>query len=168
MSVTVTITGLRDLDAQLTRLSKAAGKGALRRSLKAAAEPTAAIARSLAPDDPETGGFDLRNSIKVGTKLSRSQAKAHRRMFRDQRASVEMFVGAGPLPQAVYNEFGTAPFINKGKFAGTRNPGVRAQPFMRPAWDQDQRAMLERLKTELWKQVSAAIVRAERRAARGR
>ncbi|MFQ6756940.1 HK97 gp10 family phage protein, partial [Cereibacter sphaeroides] len=97
MSVTVSVTGLREIEAQLAKLSKATGKAALRRALKTAAQPLADLAQSKAPvGDTHT----LAPSITVGTRLSERQAKRHRRMFRDDRASVEMFVGAGPLPSA--------------------------------------------------------------------
>lgn len=165
MTVTVETTGFAELDRQLRNLSKSAGKAVLRRALKTAAEPMAEIARSLAPDDAATGGFDLKSSIKYGTVLSRSQKKAHRKMFRNDKASVEGFVGAGPLAQAVFTEFGTSPFINGGQYAGTQNPGITAQPFMRPAWDQDKMAMLDRLRSELWSELEKAVARADRRAA---
>ena len=63
-----------------------------------------------------------------------------------------MFVGAGPLPSAWTQEF------------GTRHHS--AQPFMRPAFDQDHLSLLDRLKVELWADIQKAIARAERRAAR--
>lgn len=164
--VTVRTEGFAELERALGQLSKSAGKGVLRRALIKAAEPMAEIARSLAPDDAATTGFDLKKSIKVGTRLSKAQKRAHRKMFRDDRASVEVFMGAGPLPQATFTEFGTAPFINKGKFAGTQNPGIAPKPFMRPAWEQDKRAMLDRLSDELWAELDKSIKRAERKAAR--
>ena len=62
-------------------------------------------------------------------------------------------------------EFGTKPHINKGRFPGSLHPGTSPRPFMRPAWDQDKDAMLERLRVELWTQISRAVQRAEKRAA---
>ena len=41
-----------------------------------------------------------------------------------------------------------------------------AQPFMRPAWDQDHKALLERLKVEIWTEIKKSMARAERKAAR--
>jgi len=149
MIVTVKVEGLRDLEAALDDLSKSAGKGALRRALRTAAQPMADLAQSLAPrGDTQT----LAPSIAVSTKLSKRQAGLHRRMFRNERAAVEMFVGAGPLPSAHTQEFGTQHH--------------RAQPFMRPAWDQDHRAMLDRLGKEMRAEIDKAIQRAQRKAAR--
>ena len=142
------VEGLKELDKALGELSKSAGKGALRRALKTSAEPLARKMRQGAPRDD----YDLIESIDVSTKLSPRQAIQHRKMFASDKASVEMFVGAGPLPQAHLQEFGT-----------WFHP---PQPWARPAWDQDQKAILDRLKVELWSEVSKAVGRAQRKAAR--
>lgn len=153
MSVTVDVQGFAELEKELDNLSKAAGKGVLRRSLKKAAQPTADLASSMAPVD--TGR--LAGSIIVGTKLDGRQAKIHRRMFRDDKASVEMFVGPSYLKgdggrHGHLLEFGTVK--------------MSPQPFMRPAWDSDKRAMLDRLGDELWRELEKSIARADRKAAR--
>ena len=153
MTVSVKIEGFSDLEKELERLSKSQGKAVLRRALKKSAEPMADLARSMAPVDEG----DLQRSITVSTKLDKRQAGMHRRMFRDERASVEMFVGpsynlgAGGR-HGHFLEFGT---VNHGP-----------QPFMRPAWDRDQKPMLERLKAEIWAEIQKTIARAERKAAR--
>lgn len=149
MSVTVKLEGFKALDDALAELSKAAGKGVLRRSLKKAAEPMADLARSMAPVGP-TG--NLRESIAYGTKLTKRQAKLHRKMFRDDKASVEGFVGAND-PAAVPQEFGT---VDHGP-----------QPFMRPAFDQDAMPLLDRLGKELAVEVEKSVKRARAKAARG-
>ena len=153
MSATISLQGFRELETQLDNLSKAAGKSALRRSLIKAAEPTAQLASSMAPR--LTGG--LQQSVIVGAKLNNRQTKLHRRAFRDERSSIELFVGPSYLLGASGRhghlvEFGTVK--------------MAAQPFMRPAWDQDKYQMLDRLKENLWQEISRAIARAERRAAR--
>lgn len=148
MSIIVELEGFSELEEALDLLSKAAGKGVLRRGLKNAAEPMAELMRGNAPEDEG----ELRDSIGVSTKLSKRQSAAHRKMFRDDRASVEMFVGAGPLPQAHLSEFGSV-----------HNAPA---PFVRPAWDQDKRALLDRLGKDLWAELSKSIARAERKAAR--
>ena len=149
MSVTVKLEGFKALDNALAELSKAAGKSVLRRSLKKAAEPMAALAESLAPRGP-TG--NLAASVSYGTKLTKRQAKLHRKMFRDDKASVEGFVGAND-PAAVPQEFGT---VDHGP-----------QPFMRPAWDQDSGPLLDRLGQELAVEVEKSVKRARAKAARG-
>lgn len=150
MTVTVELSGFSELEAELERLSKAAGKGVLRRALKTSAEPVAKIANSLAPVG-ETGEYS--KSFVYSTKLNKRQAGLHRRMFRNDKASVEGFVGTND-PAGVQQEFG--------------NINHAAQPALRPAWEQDKMALLDRLSKELWAELEKAISRAERRAAKQR
>ncbi|WEX07373.1 HK97-gp10 family putative phage morphogenesis protein [Chelativorans sp. AA-79] len=152
MVTRVRVEGLRELEQALSELPKATGKNVLRRTLRKAGEPIAEDMRAKAPDDPDTSGEDLRNSIGVGTKLSPNQRSAHRKMFRDDRASVEMFVGAGPVPQAIQQEFGN---VNHGP-----------QSFARPAWDAGKDGALETIKTELGNEIGKAAKRLARKAAR--
>lgn len=166
-SVTFDVQGFAELEAALDNLSKAAGKGVLRRSLKKAAQPTADLAASMAPK--KTG--KLSKSIIVGAKLDGRQARMHKKMFRDDKSAVTLFVGPSYLlgdkgRHGHLVEFGTAPHINGGVFAGTQNPGTAARPFMRPAWEQDKHAMLDRLSDELWSELEKSVKRAERKAAR--
>lgn len=150
---TVKIEGLSDLEAQLERLTKAAGKGVLRRSLKKAATPMAEAWRDKAPRG-DTAMDRLANSGGIGTKLSKRQAALHRKMFRDDRASVEMFVGPGPDPAAWNQEFG--------------NSKHGAQPFLRPAFDEEVKPTLDRLGDIMWEELDKSLVRAARKAERSR
>lgn len=152
MKTTVRIDGLRELEQALSELPRATGKNVLRRVLRKAAEPMAADMKARAPDDPNTGGMDLKNSIGIGSRLSKRQASIHRKMFRDDKASVEIFVGAGPVPHAHLQEFGTA----------HHGP----QPFARPAWDGHQKSILESIKTDLGTEIDKAAKRLARKAAR--
>ena len=149
---TVKLEGFKELERELERLSKAAGKGVLRRSLKKAAMPMKDTMHDLAPRG-DTASDDLADSISIGTKLSKRQAGLHRKMFRDDRAAVEMFVGAGPDPASWTQEFGT---INHG-----------AQPFARPAWDAEAQPTLDRLGRILWDEFEKSLKRANAKAARG-
>jgi HK97 gp10 family phage protein len=144
----VTIEGLKEVDEALKDLPKAVGKNILRRVLRKIAQPMADDMKAAAPVDEGA----LRNSIGVGTKLTKRQSSLHRRMFRDDRASVEMFVGAGGLPQAHLREFG-----------GDNAP---AHPFARPAWDGNKDKALATIKNDLWAEIEKAAARAARKAAR--
>lgn len=143
--ITFSMDGIDELDRQLEQLKTGTAKGALRRALRKSAQPMAALMQQNAP----VMSGNLAASIKITSRLSRRQAGLHRRMFRDERASVEMFVGPGPFPQAVTQEFGT--YFHP------------PQPFVRPAWDQDHRALLDRLKAELWSEITKTINRAASR-----
>jgi len=138
--------GFAEIERELSKLSKVAGKGVLRRALKKAGEPLAESMRSRAPRNDD----ELAQSIGVSTKLSKRQRSRHRKMFKDDRASVEVFVGAGALPQAHLQEFGTVFHA--------------AQPFARPAWDADRVPLLGRLATLTREELDKAIARALRRA----
>jgi hypothetical protein len=106
MTVTMKLEGFDGFERNLAQLEKLATRRAVaRRSLIKAAQPMADIAQGMAPvGDTNT----LAPSIMVGTKLSKRQAALHRKMFRNDRAAVEVFVGAGPLSSAHTQEFGTA------------------------------------------------------------
>jgi HK97 gp10 family phage protein len=148
MTVTMKLDGFEGFEKNLEQLEKLATRRAVaRRSLIKAAQPMADLAQGMAPvGDTNT----LAPSIMVGTKLSKRQAALHRKMFRNDRAAVEVFVGAGPLSSAHTQEFGTA----------HHGP----QPFMRPAWDSDHKALLQRLGEIMAKEIDKAIMRQARKA----
>lgn len=149
MAQTVTLSGFKEMEAALEEVSRSIGKAIVRRALISAAESMARTARANAPKGPD---MYLSEGISVGTRLSRRQAGLHRKMFRDDRASVEVFVGAKPDPAAHIQEFG--------------NDANTPQPFMRPAWDAEKMPTLDRLKVEMWDEISKAGERAARRALR--
>jgi HK97 gp10 family phage protein len=152
MAITVKVEGLREIGAALSELPKATEKNVLRRVGTKRLQPVADAARAMAPDDPVTHGNDLRSSIGVSTRLSGRQKGIHKKMFKDDRASVEVFVGAGPLPQAHLQEFGT---VQHGP-----------QPFMRPAWDAEKGAILQGLADDLWAEIKKSADRLARKTAR--
>ena len=148
MAVKMKLEGFSDLDKELAQFSKSVGKGVLRRTLIAASGPLAALMRQNAPRDTQA----LYDSIAISTKLNARQSRLHRRMFRNDKASVEVFVGAGTLPQAHLQEFGTE----------NHSP----QAFIRPAWDNDKMQLLERIKKLLRIEIDKAALRAARKAAK--
>ena len=151
MTATMRLEGFEGFERNLANLQRLATRRAVaRRALIKAAKPMAEIAQGMAPvGDTNT----LAPSIMVGTRLSKRQASLHRKMFLNDRAAVEVFIGAGPLSSAHTQEFGTTHHA--------------PQPFMRPAWDQDHKALLQRLGELMAKEIDKAITRQARRAARG-
>lgn len=148
MRPTIKIEGLKELDAALAELPKATAKNVLRRVGRKALEPMVAAARDGAP--VKSGA--LRKSMKVASRLSKRQASLHRKMFKSDKASVELFAGASNLPHAHLLEFGTV--------------NIAPRPFMRPAWDGNHRGMLESIKTDLAIEIEKAAKRLARKAAR--
>lgn len=145
---TLKVEGFAELEKALADLSKRAGKSVLSRSLKAAALPMAEAANANAPVG-ETGEYA--QSFVYSTRLNKRQGKMHRRMFRDDRAAVEGFVGTND-PAGVQQEFG--------------NRFHAPQPALRPAWDAEGKATLDRLGRILWEELEKSRIRAQRAAAR--
>lgn len=140
MTVPVKVHGLKELDEALGLLPKAFAKAALRELGKKALVPVQEAAQGYAPDDPETPTANLRESIVIGTKLTKRQAGARRSMMREtgeSKSFVEVFVGTKHIA-GVPQEFGT---VNHA-----------AQPFMRPAWDENQDRVLDIIRDE-WEDV---------------
>lgn len=150
MAVTLKIAGLRELDAALGEFKKPTAKAILVRVGKAALEPMADVARSLAPDDPETGGRDLGASIVVGTKLNPRQRRLAKREPKD---FATVYMGTAD-PAGVQQEFGN---VNHGP-----------QSFMRPAFAQEVRATIDRVASGLRPEIDKAAARARAKALRGK
>ena len=150
--ISMKIEGLSQLDAALGELSKAVAKNTLIRVGKKALEPMADVARGLAPDDPATGGNDLKHSITVGTKLNARQKRLAKKEPKD---FATVYMGTAD-PAGVPQEFGT---VNHGP-----------QSFMRPAFAQEAEATIRRvadwLKPEIDKSVARARARALKKAAK--
>lgn len=152
MRTHVRVEGLRELDAALTSLADEYGKNiaksTVRRVLRQSIEPMAETARELAPDDPATGGNDLKRSIAVGSTLNKRQARLARK---DQgRAKVTVYMGTAD-PAGVFQEFGT---VNHGP-----------QPFMRPAFDRHAEGTLRSVGRDLGPEIEKSAERAGKRRA---
>lgn len=153
MSVSVKVEGFRDLEKALDDMTKGAGRGVVRRSLLKAGEPLKDKAAALAP----RRSGNLAKSMNIGTGLDKRQASLRRKMFADERASVEVFVGpdyklGGGGRHGHLVEFGTAHSAPK--------------PFMRPAWESEKDQVLKNLSLFMWAEIEKSIARAERKAAR--
>lgn len=144
----VRVSGLKELDEALSQLPKATAKAVLRRIGIRALAPVIATAKTLVPVDDG----DLRDSLKVTTKLSRRQQSIQNKALAQGKASVQLFAGASALPHAHLVEFGTS--------------AMAAQPFMRPAWDQQKSAVLKMISDELGGEITKTAARIARRAAR--
>lgn len=150
-------TGFKDLDTALAQLPKAAAKRTLQRTLAKAAQPIADAAQANAPVD--TG--ELRDSIKVGTRISNKIGKAE---------FAEVMRGGGTHGEAVAAMRSARREANGGSFAvafvgpekakSKKNAIKRIvlefgsvklppHPYMRPAWDAQKMNALNICKAEL-------------------
>lgn len=143
MQVSFKIEGLRELDAALGEFPKTTAKGVIRRTLKKAAEPLAAAAERNAP----VLSGQLRESITIGTKLTRRQARLAKKD--PDKDFVRIYIGPNN-PAAVPQEFGTF--------------DQRAQPFMRPAFEAEAEATLGRIKDIMRTEIDKTAERARKRA----
>lgn len=188
MKVTASLSGFKELETALMELDKASTRKAVAvRALKRSAEPVAVSMRQKAPRDRGV----LAGNIIVSTKIAGEAGKAAyaksmranagnkglalkamrdaRRAAKGTMPPVMMFVG--PTTKAYHAhlvEFGTAPHINGGKFAGSKHPGTAPQPFARPAWDATQAEVLARIKDDMAAAIMKAVKsQAKRRAKNG-
>lgn len=153
MTVKVELKGFKELEKALLKLPQATAKGAARRVLKKAAEPTRAKAATLAPDDPRTDSEDLNRAIAISTRLNKTQGRKHRAKPNE----VRVYVGpAGNRMKryaaAIVNEFGSYK--------------MAAQPYMRPAWASTQKEALDIIRKEMAKEVQKTVARFEKRQAK--
>lgn len=145
-TLTVDMDGFRELDEAFGDMKKSTAKGVMRRGMAKALQPIADdYAAHVAVDEG-----DLRDSIGVSNKLTRRQARLARKA--EGKSFVEMFVGAGGLPQAHLEEFGD-------EFTAPR-------PALRTAWDRGWRKVLDSLAEFLWAEIRKTLARAEARAAK--
>lgn len=145
-TIQFSVDGTKELENALFELPKATSKNVGRRALIAGAEPMLSEFKSRAPR--LTGYLIDRSGI--STKLSKRQRSEHK--AEDDRDNVEMFVGAGPGPQAVQQEFG--------------NKNHPAQPSLTPAFEGNKYKAVEIIGETLWKEIQKAAARLARKAAR--
>jgi HK97 gp10 family phage protein len=144
--LTIKMDGLKDCEEALNELTNATARNVLRRALMQAGEPVRAAAESLAP--VRTG--KLKQGIVTTTQLSRRQRKSN-----PKQSAVEVYVGAGGDRASFAHlvEYGTSDTAPK--------------PFLRPAIDANQSEVITSFVDILKAEVSKALARARRKAAKG-
>jgi len=126
-----TIIGLVALDKKLKQLPKIA-KETIKAAMEGGANQIVEMMKSLAPDD----SGDLRDSIGwtwgKAPKYSTVLALAKSSLAGD--LTITIYAGNSKVRYAHLVEFGTAPHIVGGKFAGAQHPGAKASPFFFVSW----------------------------------
>jgi HK97 gp10 family phage protein len=145
MAEFVKIEGLREVKRALRSLPDSTAKRIIRKISKKRLEPIAQRMRDRVP----VHYGDLKKSIGVGTKLSQRQRRMHRKI---DSSDVEVYAGAGPLPQAHLVEYGTS--------------HQAAEPFARPAWDEGRHGLIVGLADDYWTEIKAAAARAAKKASK--
>lgn len=146
------IKGLDKLKVKLRIIPKRAREAA-NAVLIEAAEEIATLQRGLAPEDDG----DLKDSIHV-TKPGESTPPYSQPGGKRKAGKSQAIITAGntKVRYAHLVEFGTAPHINGGQFAGTAHPGTSPQPFFWPGY----RALRTRAKGRITRSVTKAIKQA--------
>ncbi len=126
MAIGAKIIGLAKLNRKLKRMPIIA-KETIRAAMEAAANEIVQLMKSLVP---EVSG-DLKDSIgwTWGKRPKYSQVIAVAQSKLADDLTLTIFVGNSKVRYAHLIEFGTAPHINGGLFAGTEHPGTAKQPF---------------------------------------
>jgi HK97 gp10 family phage protein len=151
---TVKLSGFKELNQALNDLPKGAHSGALRRAGTKAMQPMADLAAKLAPDDPKTAApDDLRTSIGLSAR-ARAGRGGLEGIEKGTRANVHMG------PSATLPRYARAVVMEFGSYKDA------PQPYMRPAFEQDGQAVIDRLKPLLAAEIDKVTARLARRAAR--
>jgi hypothetical protein len=153
MSMKLTIQGAGDIERALGAMARGTSKGVMRRAMKKSLKPVAEAA--------EASPF----AIAVTSKLAASQRGSARK---DRGPSlISLYVGpvqsdGSHAPHAQLYEFGTKAryHIKTGKYVGVQ----MADPFMRPAWDENRDQVLKILRREVWIEIEKTLARAARKA----
>jgi HK97 gp10 family phage protein len=161
-------------------------KNVIQKALAEALEPMRAEAERLAPVDPAKG--DLKRAIRVGAKRATGYSKANQ-YSKSLESSVVAYMGvatkSGAYPEAVIQEFGSAPHVIRPRRKGgktalqvkmpdgsyrkpkdIRHPGHKPHPFMRPAYDLHADGVVKRMGEVIGDQITKAADRAARRQAK--
>lgn len=158
--VRLRVEGLREMQRALQALPDALQRPLVKEALIQAAEPMRAMASELAPD-AEPFGEGLSALIITSDRLTASQQKSERAERIDE---AKVYVGIdgekpGLAPHGILNEFGTGPRRHEsGKFVGE----MIARPFMRPAFDNTAREVIQRFAAGLRPLIQRAAKMARR------
>ena len=167
----VGVEGLADLDRALAEMKKATAVNTSRRGMETALQPVLDAAKAKVP----VRKGNLRSSLGIGKSVKRGTEQVA-----DSRMAGVLAMYVGPVVEGIKAggkkwqryiarhahlvEFGTGPRVQKttGRYVG-RAP---AQPFLRPAWDENKAAVLKSLAAHLWTEITKSQARTAKAAAR--
>ncbi|KKB81019.1 HK97 family phage protein [Devosia soli] len=144
--------GLDRLKRKLKRFP-AVVEAEIKAAIEQSANEIVALAKSLVPTD----SGDLRNSIAwtYGDAPQGAIILGKVKSSSSGNLRITVFAGGPDAYYARFIEFGTAPHLNGGRFAGSKNPGTAAQPFFYPAY----RASRKRARGRVTRAVNKAAKR---------
>lgn len=168
------IAGLTALSTKLSKKLPYQVRSRVKQALAEGADEMVATMRNLAPvlKEPKKGRVKgaLRDSI-VATMgggevpayaafRGRKQGKSRNSKVidvADPELAVVITAGNNAVRYAHLVEFGTAPHTNGGKFAGTHNPGAKAQPFFYPGYRANKKQVKNKVRAAIRKGIKEAL-----------
>ena len=153
------IEGVKELTDLFEQLPKSLTDQVVKNTAKKALQPVLDHAKTTVLHQSSVN-YDLLNSMVISTRLSKSQ-----RQF-VKKGEIAVYAGPAYPKGAVGHliEFGTGPRYTKaGKYVGI----IKAEPFMRPAWDAEGGTVLEIMREDIWGVLKKAVRSLRRRAQRG-
>lgn len=146
----MTIEGLDRLNRKLTKAIPAAAYRRVKEALEESANEAVAAMKRLAPVDD--GDLQMSISWTWGDAPKGALAIATSKASADGMR-ITIYAGGGDAFYARFVEFGTAPHVNGGLYAGSKHPGTRAQPFFFPGW----RMVRRKVKGRVTRNIKRAI-----------
>lgn len=147
----VKVEGFAELGKAFDQLSESTARNTAKRVLKKAGQPVYDHFQSIAPRSNAAENH-MADSGGVSPKLSKSQKRGQNKI--KERSFAEMFIGPGPAPRALFQEFGTV-----------NHP---AQPSLTPAWEANKRGVLASIRKDLGREIIKSAKRLAAKAARKR
>lgn len=171
MSISVSVSGFRELDAALGNLPKATARNVLVRTLRKAGEPIAEEARRHVPVRTGTLRDSISVSARVKNKIGNAEYSAAMKAGLGKqaagaalRAARKAAKGTGSFAEAYVGPARGKGVIRYAHIVEFGSNDTAPQPYMRPAWDAKQREALDIIKAELGNE----IIKAARRVGRSK
>jgi HK97 gp10 family phage protein len=158
----VTVEGFSEVYAGLKQLTRATERNTLKRAATKAMQPTLELAKNYAP--VKTG--KLRNSIHLSVGIDDPDFRARARASFAATGSakgVKRTKGGGQLLAQVRAGGNAAPHASRIELGTVR---ITAHPFLRPAFDDRQRDIIDTLRDTLKVEVRKALQRRARKLAK--
>lgn len=149
----MTIEGLERLNRKLTKTIPAAALRRVKEALEASANEAVAAMKRLAPVD--NGDLQMSISWTWGDAPKGTLAIATSKGSADGMR-ITIYAGGGDAFYARFVEFGTAPHVNGGLYAGSKHPGTKAQPFFFPGWRMVRRKVKGRVTRNIRRAIKEA------------
>ncbi len=154
----ISVKGMNKIDFILKNLDKKLAKKVILKAFRAGAKPIVRTAKEKAPISNKKGWMTAHKHVSKGTQST----KLRRVRSGDLKRSIGVIVGKVGIALWVGPSRGDrrevnawyAHFVEFGTSSTGWGKGIKARPFMRPAWDQNNKQTLRIIENELGKVVT--------------